>query len=106
MQSDFAETSWSEHSMGSHRSGAGKQLSYFYTVTVNLTEEQKQSAKESVTRKALETPELQATLDAGVTIWYKYFDASGKPVFEFSVKKSSLLVLRFCLGTSIFLNAV
>ena len=67
--------------------GPGKAYSYIYTLSMDLTEEEKREVVENVTRRALDTPEMQATFAAGVTVWYKYFDTSGKKLLEFSVKK-------------------
>jgi hypothetical protein len=67
--------------------GPGKAYSYIYTITKSLTDSEKQSLKENVSRQALATPEMQAIFAAGITVWYKYYDTSGKCVVEFSVKK-------------------
>jgi hypothetical protein len=67
--------------------GPGKAYSYIYTVSKNLTDSEKQRLKQDVTGKALALPELQPTFSAGVTVWYKYYDTSGKSMLEFSVAK-------------------
>jgi hypothetical protein len=67
--------------------GPGKDFSYFYTIGKNLTEGEQQSLKDNVTRQTLSSPEMKPVFDAGVTVWYKYFDKDGKKVFEFSVKR-------------------
>jgi hypothetical protein len=68
--------------------GAGKSYSYIYTVTVTgLTEQQKQCIIENTTRQALAAPAMQTIFAAGVTVWYKYYDSSGKKLYEFPVKK-------------------
>jgi hypothetical protein len=67
--------------------GPGKAYSYIYTLSRNLTEAEKSAMIDNTTRKALAASDMQATFAAGVTVWYKYYDASGKEIFEFSVKK-------------------
>ena len=67
--------------------GPGKAYSYIYTVSKPLTEEEKRAARENTTRRALEAPDMQATFEAGVTVWYRYYDTSGTKVLEFAVKK-------------------
>jgi hypothetical protein len=67
--------------------GPGKSYSYVYTLSKQPTEQEKQTMTERVTRQALATPDLQATFAAGVTVWYKYYDQSGRKLLEFSVKK-------------------
>jgi hypothetical protein len=52
-----------------------------------LGDEQKQAVREDATRKALAAPEMQVFFDVGITIWYKYYDASGNAVLAFSVAK-------------------
>ncbi len=66
--------------------GPGKAYSYVYTLLQNVTDAQKQQVRETTTRKALATPEMQPMFKAGVTVWYKYFDATGKKVLEFPVR--------------------
>jgi Zn-dependent protease len=67
--------------------GPGKTISFIYTLTRDLTEEQKQAFKQDSIRRALAVPDMQATYSAGVTVWYKYYDPSGKIVLEFPVTK-------------------
>ncbi len=67
--------------------GPGKQYSYIYTLSMNLTDQQKQAIQSTTTAKALTTPEMQSIFAAGVTIWYKYYDAKGTKLLEFPVKK-------------------
>jgi len=67
--------------------GPGKTYSYIYTLSIVPTEEQKRVMRETVIRRALALPDMQATFAAGITVWYKYYDSSGKKVLEFSVKK-------------------
>ena len=67
--------------------GPGKKFSYIYTVRINPTEVQKRAVKDAVTGKTLANPQLQLALSEGVIFWHKYFDASGKKVFEFPVSK-------------------
>jgi Zn-dependent protease len=67
----------------------GKTLSYIYTLTTAVTETQQNLFRTAATRRALAAPELQAILAAGVTLRFKYFDSSGKLIFEFPVKKGS-----------------
>jgi hypothetical protein len=67
--------------------GPQKSYSYIYTINRDLTPTEKESLKETVSRTALAMPDLQATFAAGVTVWYRYYDSSGKCVLEFSVKK-------------------
>jgi hypothetical protein len=66
--------------------GPGKAYSYVYTLGANLTDSQKQQVRETVTHNALSTPDMQPMLRAGVTVWYKYFDATGNKVLEFPVR--------------------
>lgn len=67
--------------------GPGKTISYIYTVTRDLPEEQKQAFREDTTRRALAAPDMQAIYSAGITVWQKYYDTSGKLVLQFPVKK-------------------
>ena len=67
--------------------GPGKAYSYIYTLSMVPTEEQKRVLVETITRKALATPDMQPIFAAGVTVWYKYYDSSGKKLIEFPVKK-------------------
>ncbi len=67
--------------------GPGKTYSYIYTISKDLTDQEKQAVQESTTRRALAAPEMQTIFSAGVTVWYKYHDAAGKKLLEFSVKK-------------------
>ncbi len=67
--------------------GPGKSCAYIYTVSINLTDSQKEEIKESITAKLKATPDTKAFLDAGVTVWFKYYDAAGKSVLEFPVTK-------------------
>ena len=67
--------------------GPGKTYAYIYTVSIDLTDSQKEEFKKSVTAKLPDVPEMRSILDAGVTVWYKYYDAAGKCVFEFPVSK-------------------
>ncbi|MGO9337830.1 MAG: hypothetical protein ACLPY1_10015, partial [Terracidiphilus sp.] len=67
--------------------GPGKTFSYIYTLRVNVTEAQKRAVKDAVTGKTLANPQLQLALGEGVIFWHKYFDSSGKKVFEFPVSK-------------------
>ena len=66
--------------------GPGKAYSCIYTVSKPLTEEEKRAVRENTTRRALEAPDMQATFEAGVTVWYRYYDTSGTKVLEFAVK--------------------
>jgi hypothetical protein len=65
----------------------GKSFSYIYTVTTPLTDEQKRDLRSGVSQRALAAPEMKPIFDAGVTVWYKYYDPGGKKVLEFSVKR-------------------
>jgi Zn-dependent protease len=67
--------------------GPGKSYSYVYTVSKDLTEEQKREGKEIMTRRMLANADMQATFAAGITIWLKYYDPSGRKVLGFPVKK-------------------
>jgi hypothetical protein len=67
--------------------GPGRSYAYHYTLSMSLTDAQKQLLQDTVRKQVLATAEMQPMLDAGVTIWYKYFDAAGKSVLEFSVNK-------------------
>ncbi len=67
--------------------GPGKAYSYIYTLSEQLTEEEKRTIREITTGEALAAPDMQATFEAGVTVWYKYYDTSGTKVLEFAVKK-------------------
>jgi hypothetical protein len=67
--------------------GPGKSCAYIYTVSINLTDSQKEEIKKSVTAKLRAAPDTKAFLDTGVTVWFKYYDAAGKSVLEFPVAK-------------------
>lgn len=67
--------------------GPGKSYAYIYTISTDLDEDQKRQVQENTTRAALNTPEMKKILDAGVVVVYKYHDASGNKVLEFSVKR-------------------
>ena len=68
--------------------GPGKSYSNIYTLSLDqLSKEQEQMLKEGVTHKLLALPETKAVLDQGVTIWFKYYDASGKLLLEFPVSQ-------------------
>jgi Zn-dependent protease len=67
--------------------GPGKSYSNVYTLSQGLTEAQKRALTENTTRRALASPQMQATFAAGITVWYRYYDTSGRKLLEFSVKK-------------------
>jgi hypothetical protein len=66
--------------------GPGKTCTYIYTLSINLDDSQKEEVKRTVTAKIKAIPEMKTFLDAGITVWFKYRDASGKSILEFSVK--------------------
>ena len=65
----------------------GKTLIYIYTLSRNLTNQEKQTVKESAKRVTRVAPGVRNDFGAGATLWYKYFDTSGNLVFEFSLKR-------------------
>jgi Zn-dependent protease len=67
--------------------GPGKSYSNVYTLSKVLTETQKRALTENTTRRALASPEMRTTFAAGITVWYRYYDTSGRKLLEFSVKK-------------------
>jgi hypothetical protein len=67
--------------------GPGKSCAYIYTVSINLTDSQKEEIKKSVTAKMKADPATRAFFDAGVTVWFKYYNAAGKSMLEFPVTK-------------------
>lgn len=67
--------------------GPEKSCSYVYTVNKSLTDAEKQAVRDSVTSKVATLPDMQRLLAAGATVWFKYYDPSGKSVLEFPVKK-------------------
>jgi Zn-dependent protease len=67
--------------------GPGKSYSMVYTLSQGLTEAQKRALTENTTRRALASPEMRTTFAAGITVWYRYYDTSGRKLLEFSVKK-------------------
>jgi hypothetical protein len=67
--------------------GPGKVCTYHYTVSVDPSELDLQLLERDVKQKALATPEMQPMFRAGVTIWYKYYDQSGKKFCEFSINR-------------------
>ncbi len=67
--------------------GPGKRMSYIYTLSVDFDNDQQKLLTEQATQRALVDPNLQPAFSAGVTLWYKYYDKSGKLMFEFPVRK-------------------
>jgi len=67
--------------------GPGKTISYIYTATRDLPEQQKQGFSEDIAHRALADPKMQAILSAGVTVWYKYYDMSGRLLLGVPVYK-------------------
>lgn len=67
--------------------GQGKEYSNIYTISTKLTDAEKRLVQDAVTHQTLANPELKSLFDAGITIWYKYYDSAGKCVLEFAVKK-------------------
>lgn len=67
--------------------GPGKRMSYIYTLSVDFDDDQQKLLTEQTTQRALVDPNLQPAFSAGVTLWYKYYDKSGKLMFEFPVRK-------------------
>jgi hypothetical protein len=67
--------------------GPGKAFAYVYTITGELSPQQKTALQSEVRRRALAAPEMRPFFDAGVTVWYKYRDSKGASALEFSVKR-------------------
>jgi len=65
--------------------GPGKMYAYHYTIRTQLDDEQKQQLREVVAQQALATKEMRPIFNAGVTVWYKYFDSQGRSIVEFPV---------------------
>jgi hypothetical protein len=70
--------------------GSGKSYSYIYTLGKSLNDSEKQQIQDTVTQQALGNPGMQSIFNAGVTVWYKYYDPAGNKVLEFSVKDKNL----------------
>ncbi len=67
--------------------GPGKSYAYNYTVSIELSDAEKRQIQENITREVLAKAEMKPIFDAGVTVWYRYFDAKGAKVLEFSVRR-------------------
>jgi hypothetical protein len=68
--------------------GPGKSYAYIYTLSVSsLSATEKNQLQANVTSKALDAPEMKSIFDAGVVVWYKYFDAKGAKLAEFSIQR-------------------
>jgi len=69
------------------KAGPGKAFSYVLAVNKELSDHEKRELKESMTRLALATPEVQSLFEAGVMVWCECYDTSGNKLCEFSLRK-------------------
>jgi hypothetical protein len=69
------------------KAGPGKNFSYIYTVDKSVSRTDLRNLKPEVKRLVFANKETRRILDAGVTLWYKYSDKSGKKLYEFSIKR-------------------
>lgn len=67
----------------------GRSYAYIYTLSSEMSESRKPQVQADITRAVLATPEMQPMLNAGVTIWYKYYDRNGQVALEFPVSAAS-----------------
>jgi Zn-dependent protease len=66
--------------------GPGRSLSFVYTVSKDLPEEQKRKLTEDIRRRMLAASSLRPLFAAGVSMWHKYYDPTGNKLLEFCVK--------------------
>jgi len=67
--------------------GPGKSYAYIYTLSQDLTPAEKTALQQRVTSQALASQEMKPIFQAGVTVWYRYYDKAGNKVQEFSVQR-------------------
>lgn len=66
--------------------GPDRNLSYFFTLSVDPVLIDKRRFEEVITRKALALEDIRSMLENGVTIWLKYRDKSGNTIHDIVLK--------------------